>query len=604
MFQEYRELFAELMDYRENELPTHKANLRLAEEQLEALDKEIETLERESLGENSPHLKAVIAKEAEKIEQDYRARLAVLAEKKRQITTDETRNRALLLENLDIDRGCESTLRLIYEIIQEYQEKFDTSNVSGLRVPIENYKALQKRAVILERHYDKYNQENAPFCKRIAEKVAMKDVFQSISNPKVAVGCMTGYILISTISALYLPVVAIAGYVGMAGLSVRDALKIRESKNSLERELWLLEKSYENIEATYREELHRKVQEANDKADADYANALAESNQEEETLKEEYQNLLKELKIMEKDPNFIARNLSIYQHKVNALRDNRTEYLEEIESAKEDLKDCEESIQDIINRLQSLREQIEVEYGGPLTPGSNRLMVNELFMGFERSGALRTFKFNADTTFVFYSGETSDATSIVMTIFLELLRTVNIAQLSFYIMDTNMGAPDFMPFTKDELSEVVSINTTREQCAATITKLHHAMEERNRSIRAYASDIHSFNKLMIEANSLTQEYIVLLIQECNGAILGQPQFEQICKAGPSVGIIPIVFLSEKWCNEQASGNGDKAEEAYKLLSTSDNAWFRYRTETEELGELSTRQIENLKKGLVNAMTKK
>ncbi len=573
-------LLEEIQELETEDLPEYRANTELIKEQLAALEKEIETLEKESLGENSTHLKSIIAKEAEKIEQDYKSRLAILGDKKHQIAVAEAENRAKLLARLSVDPGCETTLKVIYEIIQEYCEKLDTSNVEGLRIPVETQKQLRGRAIIFEKHYDTYKEVGEPLCKKIAEKFALKDIFKSINNPKVAIGCMTAYVLVGVISVLYLPVVAIASYVAMTALSVRDALRLREDKLAIEKEFWLLEKSYENLEASYREEFKRQVQEANDKADKDYEKALKEYADEEATLKEDYHNLLKELEIMERDPNFIARNLSIYKHKLDSLNHEKEEYIEQLAESDTELNDCLSDIDKLKIRLQSLRKQIEEKYMGELNPGDSRLLNTNLFLGFEKDEALRVFDFKGDSSVIFYSGESSDVTELSMSIFLELLREVNIASLSFYIMDTNMGAPEFMPFTQKELSEVITICSTKDQCISVLNQVHSMLEERNRNILAYASDIEDFNKQMLEKNSLTREYIFLIIQESSGAILNNPKFQQICKSGYRVGIIPIVFVSASWYLMQLKGEGEEAKPAFDLLSSIKNNWFSYSIEND------------------------
>lgn len=573
-------LLEEIQELETEDLPEYRANTELIKEQLAALEKEIETLEKESLGENSPHLKSIIAKEAEKIEQDYKSRLAILGDKKHQIAVAEAENRAKLLAGLSVDPGCETTLKVIYEIIQEYCEKLDTSNVEGLRVPVETQKQLRGRAIIFEKHYDTYKEVGEPFCKKIAEKFALKDIFKSINNPKVAIGCMTAYVLVGVISVLYLPVVAIASYVAMTALSVRDALRLREDKLAIEKEFWLLEKSYENLEASYREEFKRQVQEANDKADKDYEKALKEYADEEEALKEDYHNLLKELEIMERDHNFIARNLSIYKHKLEGLNREKEEYIEQLAESDTELDGCLSDIDKLKIRLQSLRKQIEEKYMGELNPGDSRLLNTNLFLGFEKDEALRVFDFKGGSSVIFYSGESSDVTELSMSIFLELLREVNIASLSFYIMDTNMGAPEFMPFTQKELSEVITICSTKDQCVSVLNQVHSMLEERNRNILAYASDIEDFNKQMLEKNSLTREYLFLIIQESSGAILNNPKFQQICKSGYRVGIIPIVFISASWYLMQLKGEGEEAKSAFDLLSSIKNNWFSYSIEND------------------------
>lgn len=575
LFKQYMDLLEKLRCLEEDDIQEANAQAELLKEQLNSLLKEIHKLEQEALGENSPYIKSVIAKEASKIEQNYKVRLQELADRKRNIMQEEARNRADLLQSIQGEQGCEATLRTVYNVITQYKGVIDTTVISGLRVPIETHKELSARAVLFEKHYEKAKESGEPFCKRVAELASMKDVFSSMENPKVAVGCMTGYVLVSVIASLYLPILVILGYVGITCISVRDALRLKDTLSAIEKEFWLLEKSYQNLESAYSEEMRIKVDEANNQADKDLADAISGTAEEEQKLKEEYENLLQELQEMENNPEFRASTLSIFQQKLNGLRSEQQDYEEQLQEAEEELEDQFKDLEAMRDKLKELRDAIIEKYGGALKPGTNRLLAKNLFLGFESKGDIRLFPFNGESTVIFYSGESPDVTDLVIQLFVELLREVNIASLSFYIMDTKMGAPRFAPYTQEELSEVVTICSTKEQCSQSITAMHLELEDRNKTILAYASDIESFNTQMLEKNSLTKDYKILLIQESSGAILNNPMFEQILESGPAVGIVPIVFIQNTWYAEQLRGEGQDIEASYNLLKAIHQNWFQY-----------------------------
>jgi hypothetical protein len=232
--------------------------------------------------------------------------------------------------------------------------------------------------------------------------------------------------------------------------------------------------------------------------------------------------------------------------------------------------------------LEELRKQIEDQFVNNCKPGTSRILTTELFLGFEKDGYLRTFDFNGKSTLIIYSGQWQNMAKLNFMIFLEILKTTNISALSFYVFDTEMGAPDFAPFTQEDLSDVVKICSTKEQCTTSITRVHGMLEERNKNILAYSDNILTFNKEMLAKNSLTREYVIILAQESSGAILNNPQFQQLCKAGPRVGIIPFVFIQAEWFTEHCTGVGKDVQSCYDLLSSIDDNWFAYGGESDKL----------------------
>ena len=604
LFDEYTELLDEINGLEEDDLPYAETQVGLIKEQIEAIQREIDTLENGTLSSDSPYIKSIIAKEISKANSDYKERLNLLIRRKQMLMDRDSENRDNLLKSIKGDMEEELTLKKVYNLINTYKDKLSIEEIEDLPIPQETHRELSIRSDLFEKHYNTMTEQATPFCKRLAEIISMKEIFMGITNPKVSVACMTAYVLIVSLISLNLPLMAIIGYVGVTCVSVHDALCLKDIESAIKKEFLLLEKSYDFIEKRYSDDMKSKVDEMNKKADKELEELVKELQEEEDKLKQEYQKLLDDLRTMENNPEFRASNLSIFQNKLNTLKKEKESYLEELEDNEAEYDDLRETIEGKKKKLKKLRAKIEDKYCSPLKPGTSRLIAKSLFLGFDKSEYLRLFTFNGKSSVVFYSGEVTSTTDLVLSLFVELLREVNIASLSIYIMDTKRGAPLFAPFTQEDLSEAIFLCSTKEQCMKVIANLHSEMEERNKSILAYASNIEEFNKQMIEKNSLTRDYKILLIQESSGAILSNPKFEQLLESGSDVGIIPIVFIPQSWYVEQIKGIGDEIESAFTLLSAIHQNWFQYSKEQDALVEKDKQYIQSNLRRLKTVLAEK
>ena len=108
---------------------------------------------------------------------------------------------------------------------------------------------------------------------------------------------------------------------------------------------------------------------------------------------------------------------------------------------------------------------------------------------------------------------------------------------------------------------------------------------------------------MISRNSLTKDYKILLVQETSGAIFNNSNFEQLCKTGAKVGIIPIVFLSHDIMQRgEMNGENDVIKNYLKVLKAIKNNFFKYITVNKNIIKYDDRncsatiqRLENLKR---------
>ena len=579
LFKKYIELLDEIEMMKDSDLTDQESSMANAKNQLTAILAQISSLEK-SLQDNSPYLKNIIAQEAQKIELTYQQRLTDLKKRQQEITVEAEENRRNLLDNVKVDRNCEMTLKQCYAVLQHYRELLDTSESFGYPTPLETYIELKARMNVLDNHCKLFMDNSEPLCKKIADVVSMKDIFTSIVNPKVAIGAMSVYLLAWLMGVMYFPLIAIAGYFSITAISVKGALSIEKERLALMKEYQILKQSYSNLEEIFKENFQRECDTANKQADEEYDKAIKEYAEDEKSLREDYEKLLEDLKIMETDPTFRADKLSVFRTQMDALVKKKKTIEGQISYIQDMINNINSDLIDMKEELASLRKQIEDIYCSKIKPGTSRLMVDELFLGFEDDGDLRLFEFNHSSTLVLYTGKSVDVSDLCMQIFVQMLREVNISATSFYIFDTEMGAPDFAPFTQDELSDVVHICSTKDQCTDAIKRVHSMLAVRNASIISLADDIQSYNENMIAQNSITYNYVILLIQDSGGAIYDNANFQQLCKSGPRVGIIPIVFVSSQWFIDSIQGHSKNPASCWSVMSSIDN-WFSYLSEQDK-----------------------
>lgn len=579
LFKKYIELLDEIETMKDTDLTDQESSMASSKNQLSAVEAQISSLEK-SLQDNSPYIKNIIAQEAQKIELTYQQRLTELKKRQQEITVQSEENRRNLLDNVKVDRKCEIALKQCYEVLQDYKELLDTSETFGYPTPLETYIELKARMNVLDNHCKVFLDKEELLCKKIANAISMRDIFTSITNPKIAIGAMSAYLLAWLMGVMYFPLIAITGYLGITAISVKGALSVEKERIALMKEYQILKQSYSNLEEIFKENFQRECDSANKQADEDYEKAIKDYADEEKSLREDYEKLLEDLKTMETDPTFRADKLSVFRTQMDTLIKKKKTIEGQISYIQDMINGINSDLIDMKEELTSLRRQIEDIYCKDIKPGTSRLMVDELFLGFEDDGSLRLFEFNHSSAMILYSGKSSDVSDLCMQIFVQMLREVNISATSFYIFDTEMGAPDFAPFTQDDLSDVVHICSTKDQCADALKSVHSMLAVRNASIISLANDIQSYNKEMIAQNSITYNYVILLIQDSGGAIYDNANFQQLCKSGPRVGIIPIVFVSSQWFIDSIQGHSKNPASCWSVVSSIDN-WFSYLSEQDK-----------------------
>lgn len=586
MFEQYNELLEEIEALQLDELPMYEANLRLVKQQLIELEQEIKNLEDECRDYNSPRIRSIIASEAQKIEVNYKDRLEALVSKRLKLTSDLEEKRQGMLTNVNADDSTESSLKKVFVILSENEEEFDGDFSDELRTPVETVPKLIARSKVFKNHLKSFRELHEPLALRIADTISLKDIFSNMTNPKVAVGLMTAYVIVLTLLAVNLSVITALLYSGLTAISVKTALSNASVKQSLLREYFLLKESYNSINELNKRLLSEKIDEINSSINEEVQNALDAIVKEEDELKDNYHKLLEDLERMKNDPEFIASNLSIVKNKMKALVYQKEEYKQEIESAQIDYDTCIEDLNEKKAQLSELRKAIEDKYLSNLTPGKSRVLKSSLFLGFEKNNALRLFEFNMKSTLLLYSGDVPAVTKLCLNILLEFFREMSPAALNVYIFDTAYGGQVFAPLCLKELSEIIHICSRQDECKDALNIIHHELILRNTIIGTM--DINDYNQRMIDKNSLPLDYIlVFAISGMESLLADMDLTKQLFLTGPKDGIIPIVCYPNDLFQELISTNGSKKKtydpsKIFNLFSTIMENWYSYIYESDTL----------------------
>ena len=107
----------------------------------------------------------------------------------------------------------------------------------------------------------------------------------------------------------------------------------------------------------------------------------------------------------------------------------------------------------------------------------------------------------------------------------------------------------------------------------TVEEFHVEMITRNTTILTEAPSIEDYNKQMLDRKSLTREYCLLFLQDPDFKLLASQKFLQLCRSGPKVGIVPLVFLSHTNVNKMKEENDNVLDGLLSFMEiVSENAY--------------------------------
>jgi hypothetical protein len=265
-------------------------------------------------------------------------------------------------------------------------------------------------------------------------------------------------------------------------------------------------------------------------------------------------------------------------------------------SVKEELTNKQTVIQSDINNLNnrlnelttkrsSLKTGIIDTYLKVKTPGDSQILPVSFFLGIRENGELIEFNYNRNTTVILYDGNSEDNTSLITMMIMQLLSSMSIMSLDITLFDLKCGCSDYAVFALKEdssdnpvdLADIFHFVTSKEKMTKCLTSNQSEMQYRNKLILSKADDINIYNDEMIKNDSLTSDYRILFFQDFEYAnTIGNESFLQLCRVGPRVGIIPIVFLPLDYISKSEQNNNSTAcKQLVEFFQASSDSIFWY-----------------------------
>lgn len=335
-----------------------------------------------------------------------------------------------------------------------------------------------------------------------------------------------------------------------------------------------------------------------------------------ESLKQQYDNKKQELKAILDDAYKNYRNC---EQRIRSTTTSETlifnakstyearirESLDEIEELKQQLDDNNICVESNKNRLRQLikdKEQYKIDlyerYLRPSQPGVSTLLIDSFFLGMTDTEELIEFKYDGKPTMVMYYGEDNTANEqLISMMIIQLLASMRITSIRIGIYDSFRACTPYAVFSPRELDGYIDLITTSENLKDYIQSEYDLLRVRSRDILSTSSNIEEYNKTMLARGSLTVDYHILLIQDPDDNLIKDPKFLQLCRTGFTVGIIPIIFLSNAQIMETIRGDSEKKKLFNEFLDVFQDRLYTYESKTQDL----THRGVTLKQQILNKM---
>lgn len=570
-------------------------------ESLNTLTKSIQNA-RDSISDDSPLIEKAIKEQLENAQKQNDAQVANITRMREALNREMNNNKLSICKNARDSIKCISDLQRVYDFIQEHQ---DIGDYPGEVVfdDIEDIQKLNSRVKQLKEHLKEYNKNVDGIINKLSNTLSLYEIFKGINNPKMSSLIMTVYILLITVVMCKLPVVVFAGYVTLTIKALIESKKRNYEMLDLQSEFTVLKKSYNNCQASIECEFEQKTAEMLDDVDIKFKSQFDQLKIMLDNIQEEYEKTLKQIEDNRNDPDMIAKILESANDKLNALLGRENKFSKAKSSAELNLQEKQEELEELRLELSELKEKIDNSFNENLTPGKERLLPDYIFMGYNSDGKASIIKHNGDALVIMYSGASSEVVEpLTVYIVSRILTQLSIASVSMNIFDINQGAMTLASYASDRLADNFIICRTADQITERVKEIHSRISYLAPEMAKIANNIKDYNEYMISKNSLTLDYTFIIAQDYGENLFKDPKFIQLCKSGPKLGIIPIIFLSmNTLSNLVNSGSSNSIEGYYQILTTVTSQFYKFENNTGDIYLLDNRIKEDYVSSLEKLM---
>lgn len=250
----------------------------------------------------------------------------------------------------------------------------------------------------------------------------------------------------------------------------------------------------------------------------------------------------------------------------------------------------------------SLKGEIVKTYLNPTKPGDSKLLVRSFFLGVDDSDELIEFNYDGKPTLIIYKGDSSEVNApLINMMLMQLLANMSIISLRIAVTDTLKGGSPYAVFSPKQLSERITICATDSAVQEIIKEYHNEFQMRTKDILTTAESLDAYNEMMLQRHSLTRDYLFLFLQDPDIKTIKGQNLLQLCRSGPQLGIIPIIFVNNTQLNEWLLDTTETLLTIKDFTETFDEQLFIFDGDTQDLQfaglSLKDNILSRIKKGL-------
>lgn len=273
-----------------------------------------------------------------------------------------------------------------------------------------------------------------------------------------------------------------------------------------------------------------------------------------------------------------------FNSRLKELRDSIDDCIRQSKEIQEDQARCEKDLEEVQDEISKLRDAISGVYWELNEVGTEKVLMNEFFLGF-KDYDLISVKHDGNAMCIVYDGESSERNSVLISMFIaQLFSNMLPNSLQLTIVDIDYTCRDYSIYNGKVFDLLFNYVTTEDAIGNTIEELHQDLIQRQKEISPLADNIDVFNKSMIAKNSFTKEYRFLIFQNAKEDYLKNQKLLQLCRTGQTFGIMPIVFISKELYNSILASSGGERECKPILESMMDYTW-RFKQSTLDLEKI-------------------
>lgn len=260
-------------------------------------------------------------------------------------------------------------------------------------------------------------------------------------------------------------------------------------------------------------------------------------------------------------------------------------------------------------RLPALKEkqkdmlrQISESYLNPKGAGTSKYLTKSFFLGInDQHGSLIEFRYDGMSTIIVYKGNTCRVNKdLISMMLMQLLSSMSMNMLDIYLSDLTSAGTDYAVFFREKLGERMHLCSTDDMVKDAISTLHDTLILRTQEILTEAESLEMYNDRMIKNKSLPREYVFFFLQDPTQSQIEDQKLQQLLYNGPTVGIIPIIFINHLDVNHMPSLTKETAPKYMAFFKAFETKAFIFDGATSDLtqsNKLVSDILNNIQKGI-------